>query len=706
MNAQILTDTHRQNHLIQTGKGKRIVSLVQIDEPGQLLTSGDHIQFFGLSRKTEIHTALMVEHEVISLCHHIAEFLTVFFCEGIPEINRHVIACDFGKLLRNNIHNGIPQTETGQKQRGTAADADEHHGKPLAVTEDIADGYLVQETELLPQGQMFQQDFFAGIRSLGANQLGRLFFQGFPAAVPGNGEHQCGIYQDDGKAQRPVDGQQEIRLDIEHDFVCFPDNHGDHGTAQKQAKTAAEHGAAAGIDQIFAHDFSIGVTQGFQRSDLGTFFINHAGHGGDAHQGSHQQEKHRQNPGNTGHNVGTAVQIAVTNVAGSAEHNQIRAVHAVNFLTGIFQLQFGILQFCFCIGNFLFCFQFSFLVVSPAFRDFIPGLAPQAPVDPELVFGIVQTGGLLLEDFSVGADLLESAQKCSFRRLQLGQSAGSCGVIGVQRGQHVQLGRSCSMNCPGGLKLCLESGNQFRIRFCGRLCVGKLILNGCDGTGGCGNTLTGGIIGSLDFTAGHAGCAFHSGNTGLGFRDTGPDSSQIGLCLRLTGFQLGNGGINLLFSVFDLIAGVYQLLAVGFQFRFRVRQFLVGICKFFLGFGLFFFKFRQTIQIFLISVCIFRFRLFLDIQKPLQGEFLGICFQGIQCIFQIGMIGVGENVVFLFQGQMNFGIVICIKGTGGNIVEVLQRAAANGSGSPVHVQIEGTGNSSHHGKGFAAEAVQ
>ena len=92
----------------------------------------------------------MVEHKVIGICNYLAEFQTLPLGGGIPEVYRHVIMGDFRILLGHDVDDGIPQTESGQQQGSASADADEHHGQTLAVAENIAQGYLVQETEFLP----------------------------------------------------------------------------------------------------------------------------------------------------------------------------------------------------------------------------------------------------------------------------------------------------------------------------------------------------------------------------------------------------------------------------------------------------------------------------------------------------------------------------------------------------------------------------
>ena len=125
---------------------------------------------------------------------------------------------------------------------------------------------------------------------------------------------------------------------------------------------------------------------------MGSFLIDHPGHGGNTHQRRDQNEKHRKYPGDTRDNIGRAVQIVITNVAVPVQNGQIRRIHGVNFIPGIQQLFLGVLQLLFRVSQFFFGILLCLLVVLPAFLQFIPALCPFAPAHRDFLFRVVQLG--------------------------------------------------------------------------------------------------------------------------------------------------------------------------------------------------------------------------------------------------------------------------------------------------------------------------
>ena len=125
---------------------------------------------------------------------------------------------------------------------------------------------------------------------------------------------------------------------------------------------------------------------------MGTFLVDHPGHGGDAHQGRNQNEEHRKYPGDTRHNIRGAVQIVIAHVAVPVQNDQIRRIHRVNFIPGIQQLFLRVLQFRFGVCQFLFGILFRLLVFLPAILQFLFSLFPLAPANVNFLFRVVQLG--------------------------------------------------------------------------------------------------------------------------------------------------------------------------------------------------------------------------------------------------------------------------------------------------------------------------
>ena len=413
VDSQIFRHTRGNHSLVPARQRNGVVPLVQVQEIPQVTVSGNQVNLLRLVIVLHLNTALMIEHEIVGfVLSGLLEFIALFFRESIPEIDGNIIPGHMLKLIACHIGNGVPEAETGQQKRCTAADSHQHHGQPLPVTENIANGHLIQEADLFPEGHIFQQDLLAGGRGLGTDQLRRFLLQSPAAAIPGDQQHNGSIYQHHSQRQRPVDCQNHIRLYIQHDAIRAPDDPWKHGAARKNSQTAAQNRAAAGIEQVFAHDLPVGIAQRLQRADLRALFIDHPGHGGDADQRRDEQEEHRKHPGNSRNNIGVAVQVAVTHIAVPVQDDDLRLVHGIDFIPGILQLLSGILQLCLRLRQLPGRIQLGLFVVLPALGDLIPALAPFSPIHHEGVIGSVQLMLLLLQ---LGQIILHLLQ----RRLQL-----------------------------------------------------------------------------------------------------------------------------------------------------------------------------------------------------------------------------------------------------------------------------------------------
>ena len=196
---------------------------------------------------------------------------------------------------------------------------------------------------MLPEGQLFHENLFTRLRRLGPDQLRRVLRQRLVTAPPGYIKHDRRVYNHNRQREGPVEGQNHIGLDVQHDAVGLPENLGENGAASRNAQSTAQHCAAAGINQIFVHDLPVCIAQRFQGADLGSFFVDHPGHGGDADQRRNQDEEHREHPGNASHDIRGAVQIVVAHVAVSIQNHEIRLVHGINLIPGVQQLLLRVL---------------------------------------------------------------------------------------------------------------------------------------------------------------------------------------------------------------------------------------------------------------------------------------------------------------------------------------------------------------------------
>ena len=375
LHAQVLCHTNGKESLSGAGHTQLFPILRKVNKALQALVTGYQENLLCGTFEGDIHTGLVEEQNIGSLAvHGIPERVLLFLGLGPREINRQIIDRYIFKLIHRSISNGIAQAKAGQQQRRTATDADKHHKHPLAIAEHISQHHLVQETDVLPEGQVFQENFLAGVGCFGTDQLRRHFLQAAAAAIPGYQQHYNRVSTNHSQAQRPVDLQHDGWSDVQNNTVRIPKDHGENGAAQQNAQSAANHSGAACIEQVFTNDSTIAVAQGFQCTDLGTLFLHHAGHGSDAHQGSHQQEESREHPGNACQNVCVAVEGRIAGVGIAVQNVDFRIGHGINGLPGIRQLLgcigkllLGLCQFRICLSLALFILCTAFIQLGLCF---------------------------------------------------------------------------------------------------------------------------------------------------------------------------------------------------------------------------------------------------------------------------------------------------------------------------------------------------
>ena len=204
----------------------------------------------------------------------------------------NVVVGNAAKLVVGNGGDGVPYAKARNDQRRTAADAQQHHKQALFVSQDVADGDLVQEGHPAPdKPDPLQQDALARLGGLGAHQTGRKQLQLRVTGEPG-GPH--GANKRCGQGNRRHHGVKVVAQTaaelVEHG-VALPDALWEDPCPQHKAEDGAQQGRRPGVGDIFPGDGPVGVAQGLEGADLSALLIHHARHGRDTNQGSHQEEK-------------------------------------------------------------------------------------------------------------------------------------------------------------------------------------------------------------------------------------------------------------------------------------------------------------------------------------------------------------------------------------------------------------------------------
>ena len=421
LNPHGLCHAYGKKHLVFPRQRQIFAVSPEILEVFNTILRCNHVNFPGLILCGDLNAALMVEQSAVGqVLDFLAELLILLLRRLLLKIYLQIIGAHIPELVIHHIDNGIPEAEARHQQCRTAADSHQHHGKALAVTEDIPDGDLVEKADMLPNRQPLQQNLLAQLRCLGTDELCRFLTQSSAAAIPGHKQHDTGVDRNHSNAQRPVDGENHMGLDVQHDFINRPQQNGEKGAADHQSQSAAQHSTAAGIDHVFADDGSIAVAQCLQGSDLGALLFNHPGHGGDTHQRGHQQEEHREYPGDTGHNIRAAVQRIVAYVGVSVHDEGLGALQIIDLLTGIRQLNFGIRQLLLGIGDLLLPFCLAVFVFHPTVVNLLLGVV-------QLFVVVIDLGDLFLDFLLTGENLFFGGFQLSLIGIKLSNSGQPIG---------------------------------------------------------------------------------------------------------------------------------------------------------------------------------------------------------------------------------------------------------------------------------------
>ena len=296
--AHLLGDDHTG-----LGEGHRIaaLALMQIHKAADAAALLGHEQIGLEGDVAEFILALFLVHQgpigyQLGIPQHLFQLAALKFLR-VPHAHGEVVGEHLAELLVHDVADGIVQAEAGYQQGGAARDAHHRHEEPLFVAEQVAGGDLVGELHPLPhRPHPLQQDALARLGGLGQHQGGGGLHQGGPAGVQGGRQGtQDGRARSDGRVVH-VKQAVYLRQSIHHG-VGIPDDGGEQIEAHQQAEHAACHGGGHGVDHILCHDGFFAVAQRLHGADLQPFLLHHAGHGGQGHQRRHQEEEHREYPG-------------------------------------------------------------------------------------------------------------------------------------------------------------------------------------------------------------------------------------------------------------------------------------------------------------------------------------------------------------------------------------------------------------------------
>ena len=747
-----LRNTRRQKDFVFPGHCHTPGIVVEINIVGNFPGCSNDVNISGLGIGSDLTAYLMEKQDFIGIVgHFFPEFLLLFLRPSVAEIDFHIIGGHIPELHIHDSRNGIPDAEARHQQSRTAADAHKHHGQPLTVAEDVADGNLIQEAQAAPQGRFLDHQFLACCWRFRANQLRRNLPKRFMATIPGHKQHGQRIGDKHSQCHTPVKPQLDHGLHKQHDLVGLPQDRRKNDAAQSHTQQAPQYRAASCIEQVLTDDGSAAVAQSLQGADLGPLLVHHTGHGGDADQRCHQQEEHREHPGHTGDNIRAAVQGAVTDVAVSVQNVDIVLCDLSDFFLCVLQLRSGIGKLLLRPGKFLLGLAFALLVIDPALGKRFPAFFQRCLALCQVFFGLLQFlfifpdllpaadkrlpcgCKLIVHIGSLPGDLLKALQNLlpalpnllpgSQQLFLLCLKLGFCGIDLLQLGiQFCLLGPK--LLCLGGIFL--PFGLGFLQVFPGfpqqQLRIAPLFQHFHGSLGGADfniRNLDQGIQrtqGGIDLE--NAGIQL--GHTAVHFRQSGIDLNQrclhlLGTCLqlRLFGRQLGTGIgklpltaglgggqcffavfqllpvlLQLCPAVFDLPLSIQQLLLSLFQLFLAVQQLLISICQLPLSFLFLLVVFFDPVFILFDAVRICFFRFFPCGNQPLPGKNIQQRFDALSSLGQGIVVLLGIDGILSRNNGMDLRIIAHIKGFFGHIIVICDAAAAHRGIAPVHIHIQ------------------
>ena len=247
-------------------------------------------------------------------------------------------------LLVKHIVQGVAHAEAGDNQGGAPADADNGHPEPLLVPEQVAHGHLPGKGHPLPyRANPLQQHPAAGLGTPGPHKLGGYGGEGGKAG--GKGRAGDAQHRRAHREQRHVGQQEELHVShgVEH-LPGIEDNGGDNGDAHSQAQHAPEEGGKEAVPHVLQGDGAAAVAQSLQAADLHPLVLHHAGHGGQAHQGRHQEENQGEHTGQIAHALRVLLVGHIAHVGVPAQNVPLAVLNLGYLPAGVVELLPGIGQ--------------------------------------------------------------------------------------------------------------------------------------------------------------------------------------------------------------------------------------------------------------------------------------------------------------------------------------------------------------------------
>ena len=281
-----------------TVKGNRLTGepIPEGVEPGQRgRVIGDHHAQIGGAGGLEALTRLGVHRQMVGdaalIGQNGGDLSVVHIITLMFQRQGQIVILQLGELNLHDVTDGIPQTEACHQKRGTSGDADNRHKEALFVAEQVAGGHLVGEFHAAPQrADALQQDAFACRGCFGPHQGCGVVLQnaleGAHCRQKYRQQDQTCRKQDIQPVVSTLDGRQII-----HQGIGLCDDPGEQGQEDRKAYRRTGHAGQRSVQQIFACDSGVGITQRLQSADGTPVFVDHTGHRSGSHQCRHQKEE-------------------------------------------------------------------------------------------------------------------------------------------------------------------------------------------------------------------------------------------------------------------------------------------------------------------------------------------------------------------------------------------------------------------------------
>ena len=217
---------------------------------------------------------------------------------------RRIVTGDLVKLPRQNIENGISESQRRYNERRTASDTGHRHPEPALIAKQVPHAHLLYEREPGPYGRdPLKKDSLAGLWCPRAHERSRRRGQRRHAGCrrgPCRGQnrqpHRIGEYR---HRDHVFDGRKQV---LKSPLIVNDSGNGQN--SERPPGQSARQARGRRIADVLDADIPGGEAHGFHAANLRAVVFHHSRHRRERAQSCHQEEDHGKYIRQTAHSIG------------------------------------------------------------------------------------------------------------------------------------------------------------------------------------------------------------------------------------------------------------------------------------------------------------------------------------------------------------------------------------------------------------------